>query len=126
MNPTVRVFVYGTLRAGEPNHDLLDGQILVRHARTGPVYELVDLGPFPAMVGGGRTSVVGEVYEIDRSTLAALDRLEGHPRLYQRQPIVLEDGDEALAYLFRRERVRGRPRIDSGDWLEARRAMEGR
>ena len=126
MNPMVRVFVYGTLRTGEPNHDLLDGQVLVRCARTGPAYELVDLGPFPAMLKGGRTSVLGEVYQIDRFALAALDRLEGHPRLYRRQPIRLEDGDEVLAYLFRRERVRGRPRIHSGDWLEARRAMEGR
>ena len=63
--------------------------------------------------------VVGEVYEIDPVTLAALDRLEGHPRFYQRTAIRLEDGDEVLAYLLSPEQARGRTRIPSGDWTDA-------
>ena len=91
METRARVFVYGTLRAGEPNHYLLDHHDLVARARTEAAFELVSLGAFPAMIAGGATAVVGEVYEIDPVTLAALDRLEGHPRFYQRTAIRLED-----------------------------------
>ena len=69
--------------------------------------------------GAFQTAVVGEVYDVDAVTLAALDRLEGHPRFYRRRPIRLADGDEVLAYLLSPEQVRGRPRIPSGDWLDA-------
>lgn len=119
METRARVFVYGTLRAGEPNHYLLDHHELVARARTEAAFELVSLGAFPAMIDGGETAVVGEVYDVDAVTLAALDRLEGHPRFYRRRPIRLADGDEVLAYLLSPEQVRGRPRIPSGDWLDA-------
>ena len=119
-----RVFVYGTLRSGEPNHYLLDAHDLVRRGRTEPAFELVSLGAFPAMIDGGQTAVVGEVYEVDPPTLAALDRLEGHPRFYQRRPIRLDDGDEALAYLLSPEQVQGRSRIPSGDWTDAQQHKE--
>lgn len=119
METRARVFVYGTLRAGEPNHYLLDHHDLVVRARTEAAFELVSLGAFPAMIAGGTTAVVGEVYEIDPVTLAALDRLEGHPRFYQRAAIRLEDGDEVLAYLLSPEQARGRTRIPSGDWTDA-------
>jgi len=98
----------------------------------------VSLGAFPAMIAGGTTAVVGEVYEIDPVTLAALDRLEGatedpaepgpqggsgdakrRTRFYQRTAIRLEDGDEVLAYLLSPEQARGRTRIPSGDWTDA-------
>lgn len=65
MQTRARVFVYGTLRAGEPNHYLLDHHDLVARARTEAAFELVSLGAFPAMIAGGTTAVVGEVYEID-------------------------------------------------------------
>jgi gamma-glutamylcyclotransferase (GGCT)/AIG2-like uncharacterized protein YtfP len=113
------VFVYGTLRRGEPNHHLLDPRALVRTCRTEPRFTLVSLGAFPAMVPGGTTAVVGELYEIDTVTLAALDRLEDHPRFYRRTPIRLEGGAEALAYLLSPEQAKRFPRIPSGDWLDA-------
>ena len=68
METRARVFVYGTLRAGEPNHYLLDHHDLVARARTEAAFELVSLGAFPAMIAGGTTAVVGEVYEIDPVT----------------------------------------------------------
>ena len=124
METRARVFVYGTLRAGEPNHYLLDHHDLVARARTEAAFELVSLGAFPAMVAGGATAVVGEVYEVDPYTLAALDRLEGHPRFYQRRPIRLEDGDEVFTYLLSPEQARGQTRIPSGDWTEAKQQKE--
>ena len=118
MNGTTKVFVYGTLLSGEPNHRLLAHAQLLGEARTEPLFELVSLGAFPAMLAGGDTAVVGEVYAVDRATLADLDRLEGHPHFYRRKLIPLEDGERVLAYLLRREQAQGRPTIDSGDWRQ--------
>jgi gamma-glutamylaminecyclotransferase len=115
-----RVFVYGTLLAGEPNHRLLTGARLVAEARTKPAFELRDLGPFPGLVSGGAHAVAGEVYEVDEATLAALDRLEGHPRFYRRTRIALEDGAAVETYLLAPEQVEGRPVIASGNWRSHR------
>ena len=49
-----------------------------------------------------------------------LDRLEGHPRFYQRTPIVLADGTMVQAYLLTPEKVARRPVIESGDWRTRR------
>ena len=78
-NAPIRLFVYGTLMRGEPNHHYLAQSRFLGEARTEPAYTLVSLGAFPTMVPGGQTSVVGELYETDRRTLLAIDRLEGHP-----------------------------------------------
>ncbi len=80
-----------------------------------------DLGPFPGMVRGGAGAVIGEVYEVDDATLAALDRLESHPRFYTRTRIALEDGTIVEAYLLSPEQVSGRRVILSGDWRAHRR-----
>ena len=110
------VFVYGTLLAGEPNHRFLVGARLVAAARTKPAFELRDLGAFPGLVRGGAHAVAGEVYEVDEPTLAALDRLEGHPRFYRRSRIALEGGATVETYLLAPEQVEGLPVIDSGSW----------
>lgn len=115
-----RVFVYGTLLAGEPNHRLLTDARLIAEARTKPAFELRDLGAFPGLVRGGEHAVAGEVYEVDAATLAALDRLEGHPRFYRRTRIALEDGATVETYLLAPEQVEGRPVIDSGNWRARR------
>ncbi len=120
MNGATRVFVYGTLLSGEPNHRVLAGAELLGEARTEPAFDLVSLGAFPAMIPGGSTAVVGEVYVVDRGTLAALDHLEGHPRFYRRRRVRLEDGEEVLAYLLSREQAHGRPKITSGNWRHQR------
>ncbi|ACY15343.1 gamma-glutamylcyclotransferase family protein [Haliangium ochraceum] len=114
-----RVFVYGTLRAGGPNHHLLDGQTLVGQARTEPAFELVSLGAYPAMAEGGHASVIGEVYDVDAAALAKIDWLEGHPEYYRRTSIRLASGDDVLAYVLSPEHIAGRPSIPSGDWMDA-------
>jgi gamma-glutamylcyclotransferase (GGCT)/AIG2-like uncharacterized protein YtfP len=110
------VFVYGTLLAGERNHRHLTGARLVAEARTKPTFWLHDLGAFPGMVAGGDHAVVGEVYEVDEATLAALDRLEDHPRFYRRTGITLDDGTIAVTYLLSPEQVVGHPILASGNW----------
>jgi gamma-glutamylaminecyclotransferase len=110
------VFTYGTLLKDEVNHHLLARARFVAEARTEPCFELFDLGSFPAMSTGGGTAVCGEVYAVDDATLARLDHLEGHPKLYQRTRIRLHGGQEVQTYLMDRARMRGRVLIASGDW----------
>ncbi|XP_023338625.1 gamma-glutamylaminecyclotransferase B isoform X2 [Eurytemora carolleeae] len=76
------VFVYGTLKKGEPNHGWLS------RSENG----------FQEYLGAGRTNksfplviasrVEGEVYRVDASMLSKLDELENHPSYYTRR---LED-----------------------------------
>lgn len=126
----VRVFVYGTLLAGESNHALLATARLIAAARTAPAFSLHDLGSFPGLVaahhGGGGSVVVGEVYEVDAPTLVALDHLEDHPRFYQRQVITLDGGLQAWTYLLVAAQVTVCPRIESGDWRSYWRAQQAR
>ena len=115
-----RIFVYGTLLAGERNHRYLASARLIGAARTTPAFSLHDLGRYPGLVAGGEQSVVGEVYEVDEPTLAALDRLEDHPRLYQRVAIVLADHSRVETYLLTPEQVAGHTLIVSGSWRARR------
>lgn len=111
-----RVFVYGTLLEGEANHRLLATARFLREASTAPAFWLHDFGGFPAMVEHGGQAVLGEVYEVDAPTIGKLDRLEGHPHLYWRAPLVLPDRTLVQTYLMPRERVNGRAIIISGSW----------
>ena len=105
--PTVNLFVYGTLMRGEANFVQIER--FARSIRPGTVEGvLVDLGAYPALVAGeGR--VRGVVLEIEPVALEITDRIESyHPErrrcLYLRQEmVVLLDTREtvaAWAYFF--------------------------
>jgi gamma-glutamylcyclotransferase (GGCT)/AIG2-like uncharacterized protein YtfP len=121
----VNVFVYGTLLSGEPNHRRLRGARLVAAARTEPRYTLVSLGPYPALIEGGATSVTGEVYDVDDELLGALDRFEGVPTLYRRVVVHLLGGSVAQGYVLAGESGRKCRLIPGGDWREYRRGSTG-
>jgi gamma-glutamylcyclotransferase (GGCT)/AIG2-like uncharacterized protein YtfP len=111
-----RVFVYGSLMRGFGNHRVIARGEYVGQATTEPRYRMYSLSAFPGVVSGGRQAIAGEVYLVDETTLAALDRLEGHPNFYRRTVIKLADGTEASTYLLARDDVRGRPVVRSGSW----------
>jgi len=130
------VFVYGTLRDGQPNH----GHYLGSAHRVGGTFETVDryrlrdLGAFPAAEhvtgepGAPGRGLVGEVYRVDAETGWNLDRLEVNGRFYRRalRTVYRDTGggpgtpaDWARAWVF--EIVRPRPDspvIESGDWSD--------
>jgi gamma-glutamylcyclotransferase (GGCT)/AIG2-like uncharacterized protein YtfP len=107
------VFVYGTLRQGEVNHDLLATSEFIGGHVTEPKYELQDLGEYPGLISGS-SSIVGEVYRIDEQTLAKLDILEDVPIEYRREVIDTPYGP-AYYYIYQGQ-VQGRD-IDGGDWF---------
>jgi gamma-glutamylcyclotransferase (GGCT)/AIG2-like uncharacterized protein YtfP len=117
------VFVYGTLRRGEPNHGLLEGSQCLGRTHTESRFTLLDLKYFPGLIRGGRTSVAGELYAVDEWTLRKLDSLEGHPSFYRREPILLVDGREVLSYIYQRDNHRRDRPIPSGDWVKHRKHL---
>lgn len=112
------IFVYGTLRRGEPSHAELGPACYVGDALTAPCYELVDLGDYPALIEGGHDAVRGELYEVPDGWLGHLDWFEDVPDMYERKPVALpgEADGGALGYVMRREVAGTAPRIASGDW----------
>jgi gamma-glutamylaminecyclotransferase len=109
------IFVYGTLRRGQPNHAQMGRARFVRRATTAPRYQLVDLGSYPALLEDGETAVHGEVYEVDEPQLPQLDAFEDVPSLYQRKPVEIP-GLSVLGYVMRRETAGDARAIASGDW----------
>lgn len=119
---STRVFVYGTLRTGECRAHLLKDCKNLGVYKTEPEYTLVDFGPFPGLIGGGETAIIGEVVEVDELTLNLLDTVEGHPNFYTRRPVRLADGpvdyiDNAVTYFAPESQVQGVIKvIVNGDW----------
>lgn len=112
------VFAYSFLLRGERDHDLLHRSTLLGKTTTQPGYRLVDLGPYGAMITGGDQVVVGELWEVDRETLRAIDVRKEVPVLFERSRIVTHDGVEAEAYTMPWDRVVGRKRLANGDWKQ--------
>jgi gamma-glutamylaminecyclotransferase len=110
------LFVYGSLLRGQSNHFWMRAARYLGEASTEPRFELLDLGPFPALVAGGSTAVHGELYEVDAVLLARLDVFEDVPEMYRRDVVQLQGQASAQAYLLQPSHAQGRPRVPSGDW----------
>lgn len=73
------VFVYGTLKKGYSNSRYLKGCRFISNAQTFDTWIMRDSG-FPVLTNKNSSEarpVLGEVYEINQSTLHQLDTLEG-------------------------------------------------
>jgi gamma-glutamylcyclotransferase (GGCT)/AIG2-like uncharacterized protein YtfP len=118
---SIAVFVYGTLRRGGSNHAWLAGSHYGGEGRL-PGARLYDLGPFPMAIVTPETaaeSIEGELWWVDAAVLTRLDRLEGHPRLYERRQLPLACGRWAWVYLGRPRQVRHSPVLPQGRWPRA-------
>lgn len=117
INQSNRVFVYGSLKRGEPNHQWLYGAIFAGRARLLSA-ELYSLTSYPmAVLRPGSPQVIhGEVFVIDAEGLDRLDLLEGYPNYYDRQILNLSDGTMAWVYLGRDAVVEGHELVEFGDW----------
>ncbi|SDY91336.1 Cation transport regulator ChaC [Evansella caseinilytica] len=121
------VFVYGTLRRGEANHDLLSPATLIA-SQAWVTGELFDTGEgYPAMVDSSDESseVYGEIYEVNNEQLTALDVLEGYApagtnHLYERKKRMIytdKQAVEAYVYIIAQENQHMLARkIACGDW----------
>ena len=119
---TVKLIVYGTLMSGERNHRFCRNAINITPCTiSGTLY---DTGyGFPAFVPEGENTVAAELIEIPFEDWEAVDRLEGYPRLYDRQlfTCTLSDGtiDSGWIYIMNNLPPIATV-IKSGDWKEHR------
>ncbi|KAJ1345867.1 hypothetical protein KIN20_000493 [Parelaphostrongylus tenuis] len=110
LGSSLRVFVYGTLKRGEPNADVITNTAgryrFLGEGRTKIPYPLIVASkyniPFVLNEPGKGFQIEGEVYEIDNVKLNILDQLEAYPSLYWRQEekILLTDSNETTAWMY--------------------------
>jgi gamma-glutamylcyclotransferase (GGCT)/AIG2-like uncharacterized protein YtfP len=112
---TVRVFVYGTLRPGQRLYQVIRPHVIstqLDHIQ-GDLY-FADSGWYPVAVDGEGT-ITGLVLRIPKHVLSILDRVEGHPDLFERRTVTTASGTECEAYFGNNVGVR--EKIDSGDFV---------
>lgn len=105
-----RVFVYGSLKRGGTNHDLLEGAAFLGEAEVEGLEMHATGRGFPACVPGDGV-VEGEVYRVDDETLLEVDRLEGVPDLYRRRRV-----EGMWVYVWAGEPGEGWERVPDGVW----------
>ncbi|KAK0163387.1 hypothetical protein PV327_007072 [Microctonus hyperodae] len=100
-SPLHRVFLYGTLKRGEPNHEFICNKAngyakFLGIGKTVDKYPLVIATryniPFLLHKPGTGNQVLGEVYDVDSKMLERMDTFEEHPDFYTRM-----DADVYLA-----------------------------
>ena len=111
----MRLFVYGTLKRGFRNAFYLKDADYLGDFTTCTDYSMYDFGGYPAVSQESGSAIAGEVYELSPENLAATDRLEWYPDLYQRVLIETVYG-EAWMYVVQSTLCVGKTRL-SGDWL---------
>jgi gamma-glutamylcyclotransferase (GGCT)/AIG2-like uncharacterized protein YtfP len=129
----MRLFVYGTLRYPLFNNWRLDNDTYIGKYKTKDTYYMVGQISksfpfvschqiFPDTIP---TQIMGELYEVSPASLHSLDKLEGHPVCYERQTVVLDNGESAYMYLLESQEHIAEIRasssfvpIVSGDWVE--------
>ena len=108
-----RLFIYGTLKKGYPNHDqMLLGEKFICACTTVERYPLVLTAPWysPVMIPetGKGHRITGELYEVNNNKLSELDEFEyvHLPRGFRRFEVELEtkDGEFLIAEAYMRPR----------------------
>jgi len=124
---TVQIITYGTLMTGECNHRFCQNAVSIKPCIvTGTLY---DTGyGFPAYMPYGTTQIKAELMEIPLEDWAAVDRLEGYPRMYDRQLCharLEEDDSEIIAWIYIMNDLPKQAKIIvCGDWKKHRQEKE--
>jgi gamma-glutamylaminecyclotransferase len=113
-----RLFIYGTLLPGERDHAFLGSAELLGAVATQPLYQLVELNVYAALIPDGKVSVHGELYAVDLETRRRIDVARQVPILFQRTTVRLADGSEVETYGMDPDQVRGKRRLAHGDWRQ--------
>jgi len=110
-----KLFVYGSLLSGLHNHRLLETSTMLGAWTTEPLFELVDLGSYPAVLEDGTTAIRGEVYEVTDDVYADVERLEGYPSYYGR---ITLDSPYGEVEMYTLSNAGTRESVEHGDWRE--------
>lgn len=99
------VFVYGTLRQGHSNHQLMGDAQCHGVGCTRDRYAMYIVSGYPYVTSTeARYPIVGELYAVDDAMLEKLDKVEGHPRYYVRREVAVDVGGvEYRAWMYVRD-----------------------
>lgn len=123
------MFVFGRYRSGfNLNLVVARDKGYKGKAQTLPEFKLLNINnEFPIVVPGGKTAVIGEVYEIKLRTFDFMDELEECPSTQWREIISLDNGMRAQIYFLPKHKAPNREEeITSGDWAEWKRTEKAR
>ena len=114
----MKLFVYGTLKKGYSNHDLLQNSHFYGEVKMWMPFKMFDLGLFPALQCSRSNLcwIEGEVYEVPDQVMKRLDELEGYPDFYEKTTLNTKFGDTTLYYLNVKEK--GMTVIPNGKWVK--------
>lgn len=105
----MKLFVYGTLKNGFTFHDKYLGN--GKSTFVGPAICSLDytlyVGAQPHLVREiSENAVKGELYEVEKDILDAIDYLEGHPIIYKREIIEIftEAGEKFAVWAYLRNK----------------------
>lgn len=114
------IFVYGTLKKGQPNPFSKrleeEGDYVGEAKIEGSIY---NLGTYPGYKIGSGSYVFGQVYKVSAETLFWLDEYECVPELFSRIGIQLYQDEkfiEAQIYVYNGE-VQEFMKIESGEYV---------
>ena len=111
------LFVYGTLMRDQTGHHHLGNAAFLGRTWSPPMFRMVVLSWYPAIYAGDRR-IEGEVFEVSRAQLAALDAYEGDE--YLRQTIPTKWGS---AFIYVGQFCPpGLPEVHSGRWRDVARS----
>uniref|UniRef100_A0A914DZ92 Gamma-glutamylcyclotransferase family protein n=1 Tax=Acrobeloides nanus TaxID=290746 RepID=A0A914DZ92_9BILA len=105
------VFTYGTLKSGEPNHNIMidpntGSYELIGTGQTKEKFPLIIASefnlPFLLNDAGKGHRIFGEIYSVDEQKLVALDELEVHPTFYRREghPVEMTNGEILKVWIY--------------------------
>lgn len=114
------IAVYGTLRKGFGNHRLIENADYLGTFNTPPIYNMYSLGGFPGLKKNGETSIIMEVYAVNKEEASNVDSLEGYtegqtPYFYDKEYIETPWGTAGV-YIYVRDLLYSNSQISSGDF----------
>jgi gamma-glutamylaminecyclotransferase len=127
------LFVYGTLCNRMHNHWLLEGEEYIGSFQTKDKFYMVTtasrsfpyVSRYQLISNTSPTHISGELYFVRDETIRNIDKLEGHPEIYTRVPIELDNYvSNTMAYIIESPElirdIRGANRfvpVVGGDWV---------
>ena len=96
----LKICVYGSLRKGMGNHRIIEHATLLSKEIVALPFEMIDMGSYPGLIRSKDINDIEvEVYEVDLSTYQRVERLEGYPSFYSREPIETSVGAGDIYFL---------------------------
>lgn len=113
----IRIFLYdtcGILKLA------LARDKFIEYGKTLPEYHMINIkNSYPAIITGGETSIIGEIWEIVPRTLIYLDSIAEHPFNFRREIITLSNDDKVYIYIMNRWKTPTKEEyILSGNWIQ--------